>query len=223
MKLNDVTWFLGICLSGVYYLFNKIRKNEFYFFLIKRSLCFAVVLTIAFIASAVSYCNENKDDELSSGYSNTIVTAIDDNRYQELQIHETKTNTDKFYTKSYSLLDYFAFVLAISFVFSIAELLSFALLLFFSKNNYIGFVLSRTFKNPYDHSILRSMIKGEPIIVKLREPSCCYLLYPYFVSSTNEFFVKDKYLLALLISKGHFDECNNYVVTKNYYKNVIRD
>lgn len=222
MKLNDVTWFLGICLSGLYYLFNKMRKNEFYFFLIKRSLYFAVTFTIAFIGLVVSF-NGNNHDELTSDYFNTIITTNDDNRNPDLQIQEIKENSDKFYAKDFSLFDYLGCALAISFVFSIAELISFALLLLFSKYNYIGFVLSRTFKNSYDHYIFRSMMNGEPIIVKLREPPCCYLVYPYFVSSTNALFVNDKYLLALIISIGHFDECNNYVVTKDYYKNVIRD
>ena len=163
MKLNDVTWFLGICLSGLYYLFNKMRKNEFYFFLIKRSLYFAVTFTIAFIGLVVSF-NGNNHDELTSDYFNTIITTNDDNRNPDLQIQEIKENSDKFYAKDFSLFDYLGCALAISFVFSIAELISFAVLLLFSKYNYIGFVLSRTFKNSYDHYILRSMMNGEPII-----------------------------------------------------------
>ena len=113
MKLNDVTWFLGICLSGLYYLFNKMRKNEFYFFLIKSSLYFAVTFTIAFIGLVVSF-NGNNHDELTSDYFNTIITTNDDNRNPDLQIQEIKENSDKFYAKDFSLFDYLGCAFAIS-------------------------------------------------------------------------------------------------------------
>lgn len=86
---------------------------NFIFFLIKRSLYFAVTVTIAFIGLAVSCCNENNHDELTSDYFNTIITTNDDNRNPDLQIQEIKENSDKFYAKDFSLFDYLGCALAI--------------------------------------------------------------------------------------------------------------
>ena len=205
--------------------FNFVKKNELLFNILKRALVLSLFLFVSFLLGCFLYQDYMVEKKEKDSFE-TVVTTVNDNNDLNIVLKnynnkcEKKTQeTKKKLLSLNSLIKLFIIYVIMCYVSAFLIAIKF---IFCCKRLYTSFILRHTVLNPIDYEIINAMSNGRILSVTLKN-GITYKLYPYFVSSSNAYFTKDKYFLGVVIFEGFIDDKHHFVITKDLSNNVVKD
>ena len=157
----------------------------------------------------------------------TVVTTVNDNNDLNILLKNyndkrDKKNIQETKKKHLSLNSIINIIFLYIIMFYVSVFVIVMLFILSCRRLYTSFILRHTSLNPIDYEIINAMSYGRILSVTLKN-GLTYKVYPYFVSSSNAYFTKDKYFLCIVISEGYVDDKHQFVINKDYSNNVVKD
>lgn len=224
IKINNA--FYKLILPFLIWNFNLVKKNEFLFHVLKKTFVLSLFLIAIFFLSCFLY-RDYIDEKKEKVNFETVVTTVNDNNdlnilLKNYNVKCDKKNIQETIKKHLTLNSVINIVFLCIITFYVSVFVIVMQFILSCRRLYISFILRHTSLNPIDYEIINAMSNGRILSVTLKN-GVMYKVYPYFVSSSNAYFTKDKYFLCIIISEGYIDNKHQFVINKDYSNNVVKD
>lgn len=205
---------------------NLVKKNEFLFHVLKKTFVLSLFFMAIFFLSYFLY-HDYMDEKKEKVNFETVVTTVNDNNDLNILLKNyndkrDKKNIQETKKKHLSLNSIINIIFLYIIMFYVSVFVIVMLFILSCRRLYTSFILRHTSLNPIDYEIINAMSYGRILSVTLKK-GLKYKVYPYFVSSSNAYFTKDKYFLCIVISEGYVDDKHQFVINKDYSNNVVKD
>lgn len=205
---------------------NLVKKNEFLFHVLKKTFVLSLFFMAIFFLSYFWY-HDYMDEKKEKVNFETVVTTVNDNNDLNILLKNyndkrDKKNIQETKKKHLSLNSIINIIFLYIIMFYVSVFVIVMLFILSCRRLYTSFILRHTSLNPIDYEIINAMSYGRILSVTLKN-GLTYKVYPYFVSSSNAYFTKDKYFLCIVISEGYVDDKHQFVINKDYSNNVVKD
>lgn len=205
---------------------NLVKKNEFLFHVLKKTFVLSLFFMAIFFLSYFLY-HDYMDEKKEKVNFETVVTTVNDNNDLNILLKNyndkrDKKNIQETKKKHLSLNSIINIIFLYIIMFYVSVFVIVMLFILSCRRLYTSFILRHTSLNPIDYEIINAMSYGRILSVTLKK-GLTYKVYPYFVSSSNAYFTKDKYFLCIVISEGYVDDKHQFVINKDYSNNVVKD